>query len=249
MQPTIDYLTHPRRSPRVPLRCQAGLISAQGAVAAETEDLGAYGCRVVAPHLVRRGESLRLELHHPSAAGPLRVGGRVAWTSERAPWRLGVAFDEVAHEASSRWFHELLAAVPGLSLCCRVPDRIPLDAIAYLAAPPRLLVDVAPEEARLLRAIGRGVSIAELRAKLGDRWPASRHVFFSLLAHRRVTLSRGASVHPDAWREVFRKLDEACPGAAPGTASPPRTFGRGSPAPTHAPMTLPMLDPCAWGRP
>jgi hypothetical protein len=138
--------------------------------------------------------------------------------------------------------------VPGLTISPHVPDRIPMEAIIYLAKPPRLVVDVTQDEAHLLRAIGGGISLAELRAVLAGRWLTSQHVLFSLLAHRRITLSRGASVHPDAWQEVFRSIDGDRAAATPGKAGAPTSSGRTMVTPTHAPMVLPIRDPRSWGR-
>ena len=48
-----DYVFNPRRSPRAPVRCQAQVVTAQGSVQAETEDVGMRGVQVVTPRQLR----------------------------------------------------------------------------------------------------------------------------------------------------------------------------------------------------
>ena len=204
-----EFIQNPRRAPRAPARCLASVVSAQGSFEATTEDVGGHGCQLVSPRLVRRGEPVQLVVAHETVKQPLRVAGRVAWASERAPWRLGIAYDDSAHPQTEAWFEELLAGVPGLSVFKRIPDRIPLDATVYLAAPPRFVVDLTPDEVAVLRALGSGISVAELRSLLRDRWQTALRALFSLLAHQHVTLSRGSSVHPDAWRRILSEAESS----------------------------------------
>jgi hypothetical protein len=230
-----EFIENPRRTPRAPARCRVGVVAAGGAFEAATEDLGAHGCRLASPQLVRKGEPVQLALEHGGVRRPLRVHASIAWTSETSPWRLGVAFDRAAHAESGRWFSSLLAAVPGLGTERRVPERIAADARVYLGAPPRRVVDLSRAEADLLRAIGPGRSVVDLRGADLDGWQARCHVLFSLLAQRHATLARGTSVHPDAWRPIL--------GAAP---APPDAARRTAPGTSYAP---PMLPPESWARP
>src|SRR5512142_1190587 len=204
-----EFIQNPRRSPRAPARCRTAVTSAQGTFEATTEDVGGHGCQLVSPRLVRRGEPIQLVLAHETMRDPLRVAGRVAWASDRAPWRLGIAYDEGALPASQAWFEELLTRVPGLSAFKRIPDRIALDAVVYLATPPRFLVDFMPDEVAILRSLGSGTSVAELRSLLRDRWNQAQRALFSLLAHQHITLSRGGSVHPDAWRKIVSEAESS----------------------------------------
>jgi hypothetical protein len=227
-----EFIENPRRSPRAPARCQVAVVSARGAFEADTEDIGAHGCRLASPRLVRKGEPVQLAVEHRDVRGALRLHASIAWTSAASPWRLGVAFDSQAHAESGRWFSRLLGAVPGLAPLHRFPQRIRADARVFLGPPPRRLVDLAREEVALLRDIGPGRSVADLRAADPEGWSARRHVLFSLLAQRLATLERGASVHPDAWRPLLGEV--SAPAPAP------------SPRPGH---DLPMLPPDAWARP
>jgi hypothetical protein len=233
-----EHIQNPRRAPRAPVRCGAAVISARGRFAAETEDVSAHGCRLASPVLVREGEWIQVVLTHTGMAQPLPVAARVVWATERAPWRLGVAFDQAAHPRSGRWFGALLEKIPGLSTFRRIPDQIAANAIVYLASPPRFLVDLTPDEVALLRVIGVGASVGELQGRLRDRWPRMERALFSVLAHGHATLSRGASVHPDAWKAI---LAGEAPPAAGSTAPSPA----GAPAAT---FHLPMIDPRAWSR-
>ena len=178
-----EFIQNPRRAPRAPARCLASVVSAQGSFEATTEDVGGHGCQLVSPRLVRRGEPVQLVVAHEAVKQPLRVAGRVAWASERAPWRLGIAYDDSAHPQTEDWFDELLAGVSGLSVFKpNSPTGFPpLDTTdSYLAAPPRFVVDLTPDEVAVLRALGSGISVAELRSLLRDRWQTALRALFSL---------------------------------------------------------------------
>ncbi len=120
-----EFVQNPRRAHRAPARCLTSVVSAQGAFDATTEDVGGHGCQLVSPLLVRRGEPVQLVVAHEAVKQPLRVAGRIAWASERPPWRLGIAYDEASHGQSEAWFDELLASVPGLSTFRRIPIASP----------------------------------------------------------------------------------------------------------------------------
>jgi hypothetical protein len=232
-----EYLQNPRRSPRASVRCSATVTTANGSFDATTEDIGAFGCQLVSPRLIRKGEPIQLAIAHEEGKDRLRVTGRVAWASEQQPWRLGIAYDHSALGHSKKWFDDLLARSPELAGFQRVPELIALEAPVYLATPPRFLVDFNAEEVALLRSIGSGAAVAELRALLRDRWPAAQRALFSLLAHQHVTLSRGGSVHPDAWRKILSEAEaslaiESLRGSGPIAPAQP------SPAPGPPPGTL-----------
>lgn len=228
-----DFIENPRREPRALARCRAAVVSAAGRFEAETEDVGAAGCRLSSPRFVHRGEPIQLQLSHDHLSDGLGVAASVAWTTEVSPWRLGIAFDPAARRATRRWFNQLLASVPGLAALRRVPARIPTSSMVYLRAPPRLVVDLSADELDLVRAIGIGVTAAALRQEFDSRWPAMQCALFSLLAHQHVTLQRGASVHPAAWSGVLR------------AAAPARSVPAAQAAPDFHP---PMVEPDAWER-
>ncbi len=265
-----EFITNPRRAPRAPARCRARVAAPGGTFDAETEDVGARGCQVVSPSLVRRGEPIEIILTSEKLPEGLRVTGRVAWVSVQAPWRVGIAFDEAHVPAGERWFERLVAATPGLGAFKRVPEKISLDATVYLGPPPRFLLDFTAEEAALLRAIASGARLDELKARLRDRWPAAQRALFSLLARQAVTLSRGHAAHPDAWKKVLTEVEASLaveslgtssaalaappPGAsaapvAGATPIPMRPLAAAlpPPRPTRTPIAPPDASP--WGTP
>jgi hypothetical protein len=198
-----EYIESPRRAPRVMTRCLAAVTSGRRTFDAETEDVGAAGCRLSSPRFVHRGESILLRLYGHGLSDGLRVHGRIAWTTEVNPWRLGVAFDPGSRGATGAWFARLVASSPRLRAQPRVPDRIALRSTVYLGPPPRLTIDLSEQQLELVRAIGEGTTVQALHDRFRERWAALQPIFFSLLAQRRATLQRGTAVHPAAWRHVL----------------------------------------------
>jgi hypothetical protein len=153
------------------------------------------------------GGRVSVVLRGPGVDAPLCVAGRVAWSAPQAPYRVGIAFVEGALLASTRWFDQLLEAQPALAWARRMPSHLPLDAIVYLGRPPRWVVDFSPDEVAVLRFVGSGVTVRELRLALRDRVEGATRAIFSLLARQHLTLARGASVHPEAWRRLLADLE------------------------------------------
>src|SRR5512143_2933461 len=203
-----EFIVNPRRSPRAPARCRAAVVStSQGWFEAETEDIGAMGCQLVSPRLVRKGDLVQLHVTNEKSEEPLKVAGRVAWVSPQAPWRVGIAFDEASQKESARWFDLLVSAYPGLSGYRRVPEKLRADQTVYLGPPPKFLVDFSGEEAMLLRAIASGARLDELMARLRDRWPAMQRALFSLIARQSITFQRGQAVHPESWKKILSEVE------------------------------------------
>lgn len=215
-----EYIVNPRRAPRSPSRCAIQVRTAEAAWSAETEDISPLGCQLVAPGAVARGLPMTLVFANPKVPGSLKVEGKVAWGSSRPPWRVGVAFGEEGRPSVDRWFARLVAAYPGLSGLRRVPDRLPVDAMLFLAPPPTFLLDFTPDEIEVLRHVAGGTTIASLRARLAAGWSASQRAVFSLLARGVVTVSRGASAHPSAWKKVMAGLGAEFVTEAPRAVKP-----------------------------
>jgi hypothetical protein len=249
-----EYLVNPRRSPRAPARCKVTVKAEAFAFAAETEDIGPHGCQVVAPRALARGAALDLRFTNPGMRDGLRVAGRVAWASSHAPWRVGVAFAEASIPDSTRWFTTLLESVPGMGAYKRLPERISVDAMIYLGPPPRFVVDFTADEVRILRAIGSGVSVDELRLRLRDRFDGAKHALFSLLMRSHVTLARGGSAHPESWKRILDEEEaslaaEALDGESAATppplpplerpAAPPPPVAAVPPRPSTSPVPPP----------
>jgi hypothetical protein len=214
-----EYIVNPRRAARAPSRC-AALVHAPGSDwNAETEDISPLGCQLVAPGAVGRGLKLNLVFANPRVQGSLQVEGKVAWGSSQPPWRIGVAFDGANRAQAERWIGLLVAAHPGLAGVRRVPDRLPLDAMLFLAAPP-FLVDFTPEEVEVLRHVGGGTTIAALRTRLAASWNPALRATFSLLARGVVTVSGGAAAHPSTWKKVMADLNADFVAEVPPLARP-----------------------------
>lgn len=236
-----EFIENPRRTPRVPLRCRVIILSPSGAVQTETEDIGARGCQVVMPTAPTKGDVIALAIAAPTFPRTLRVEGRIAWVSPRAPWRVGVAFVGEALPEAARWMEALFSAQPKLFPARRSPALIAVDAMVYLGAPPRLLLDFGEDELEVLRAVGSGVRVGDLRARLSRSWPRMQRAFFSLLGQLHLTLARSAAGHPATWRRV---LGEPERGPAPEPALPvARRQARVPPPPPHGPESAAPTDP------
>ncbi len=236
----VEFLENPRKAPRARVRVAAAVKAGALAFQAVTEDLGPHGCQLVAPHGLPAGAVLQLVLRSQEAPEPLEVPATVAWSSPRPPWRLGLAYDEAARPQATRFFDALVASRPGLSDWQRVPDRISFDAMVWLAPPPRLVVDFAADEVAVLRAVGSGATVYELRSRLRDRWPGGQRALFSLLTGRHVTLSRGGAVPFANWSRLLHELEaELAVGSLAEAPAP------APPAPARAPLPPP---PPASGR-
>jgi hypothetical protein len=202
-----EYIVNPRRAPRAPSRCAALVHTPDAAWSAETEDIGPMGCQLVAPGAMARGLPLKLVFANPKVQGSLQVEGKVAWGSSRSPWRVGVAFGDASRAQAERWIAQLVAAHPGLTGFRRVPDRLPVDAMIFLAPPPTFLVDFTSEEVEVLRHVASGTTVNSLRRRLSSNWSAAQRAVFSLLARGAVTVSGSAAVHPSAWKKVMADLE------------------------------------------
>ena len=221
-----EYIVNPRRAPRAPLRCATQVRAGTAAFAAETEDIGPTGCQLVAPGALPKGQAVALVFANSKVPGALSVEGKVAWGSSRPPWRVGVAFGEKCHVDAERWFQQLVAAHPGMGGYRRVPDRLPLDAMIFLAAPPSFLFDFTPDEVEVLRHVASGTTIASLRERLEARWTLSQRALFSLMARGAVTVNRGAASHPADWKKVMAELAAEFVQEAPRTTRAPPILER-----------------------
>ena len=225
----VEWLENPRKAPRVRLRLPVSVLAGAVAFEAATEDLGPHGCQLLAPRALPAGAALTITLRAAEAPAPLHASAGVAWVSPRAPWRIGVAFDPAARPAAATFFGALVAVRPGLSDWQRVPDRISYDAMVWLAPPPRLVVDFMPDEVAVLRAIGSGATVFELRSRLRTRWAEGQRALFSLLAGRYVTLARGGAVPFANWSTLLHQLEaelavgsmDEAPAPRPAEAAPP----------------------------
>jgi hypothetical protein len=239
-----DYIVNPRRAPRALARCRVQVKSASSEWNAETEDVGPHGSQLVAPTPLPRGTILQLTIGAPAIREPLRVTARVAWAASQAPWRVGLAFEQPWLPAASRWFESLLASNPRLGNFRRVPDRLPVDAMVFLSAPPRF-ADFSPDELEVIRNIGGGITVAGLRKRLQATWSVSQRLLFALLTRSVVTLSRGAAVQVEAWRQVMADFDSSFVVDAPPMREAPTPTYVAPPEPLASAATLSAVEAAA----
>jgi hypothetical protein len=195
-----EFIENPRRAPRAPVRCEARVALREGGYwAGPTSDYGPKGCQVAAPLRLEPGSRLFLELVNERVPGPFQLSGRVAWSSTRAPWRSGIAFDDASVAVASRFFERLAAAYPGLDTYGRSPDRIPIDGTLAPLPPPAVEPLLTASERDLLRLVGEGRRVQDLLAELGDRWAAAQSAAFSLLGRRYLTIGEPDPGAARAW--------------------------------------------------
>jgi len=218
-----DFIVNPRRAPRAPTRCATRVEVGRQVFATETEDVGPHGCQVVLPAPQTVGQVVRVTLAASSAGAPVSVPARVIWTSSRAPWRVGLAFDATVYAATTLWWERLLAGNPGLANFRRAPDRLPLDAMIYLGAPPRF-TDFTDDELQVLSRVANGTTVADLQARMGDRWATGRRMLFALLSRGLLTLAKGASSHVGVWRQVMREAGSAFEESGPAMGTVTRSW-------------------------
>lgn len=202
-----EFIENPRRSPRAPVRCEARVALRDGGYwAAPTSDYGPKGCQVSAPLRLEPGSRLFLELVNERVPGPFQLSGRVAWSSREAPWRSGIAFDEASVILAGRFFERLAAVYPGLDTYGRAPDRIPSDGVVVPLPPPAVDPLLTASERDVLRAVGAGLSVVELRARTGGDWLTAQNATFSLLGRRYLAIGEAPDAEAArAWAPLLEK--------------------------------------------
>ena len=197
-----------RSAPRLSTHCRVEVRDRYASWTAETEDLGPRGCQLLTGRPAKVGDVLTLEISSALVPTPLVVMGLVAWSAPPPVGRIGVAFAGALTSSLSpeQWFARLVASDPA----ARVRDvrrTVELDSVLYLAAPPEGTVPLSPDEARLLRAIGRGKTLSAICEAVDPK--RLRRALFALLSRRLVTLSRAASVDPARWEAVIGEAELA----------------------------------------
>jgi hypothetical protein len=159
-----------RRAPRMAARCPAEVAFGAGRWVGLTDDLCAGGCRIVSRLALRPGEPVSLRLRYGGVDFTLDVVGTVAWSSQRPPWKTGVAFARGQEALTRRFVRAVAAAAPELA---GLPggagfrtDPRPVPPAAQ-RPPPTLL----PPRAARLRAL---LLAARSQAAAGNRDAALR---------------------------------------------------------------------------
>ncbi len=185
-----EFILNPRRAPRIPARCDARIaLRTARFFASVTFDVGPGGCGLEAPWKIEPGERVFVELQDIEVFGSHVFAGRVAWASDEAPWRCGIAFDAASAHAAAALFEDVEAANPSAAAQAQLVEPIPADAVLSPTPLPGDLAAVVPAEAEVLRAIGSGVDARTLRQRLGARWDPCLNALFSLLGRRVVEVS------------------------------------------------------------
>jgi hypothetical protein len=186
----------------VEVRCQARILLASGSCDTTTEDIGSRGCRVVLPAPAKRGDPVGVVLGAPRYPLTLRVDGRVAWVSPQAPWRVGIAYAAQVLPEAARWYEGLRQSVPELFSLRRPLQRLPVDSMIFLGPVPSLS-DFREDEVVVLRTIGSGIRVGDLRTALSRTWPRMHRALFTLLAQGHVIVSRALATHPVKWKHIL----------------------------------------------
>lgn len=195
-----EAILNPRRVPRAPARCEARcLLPGGGFWASDTTDFGPRGCQLQAPGPFRKGDPIKLVLKSERVEEPLAATGSVAWASPRAPWRIGVAFDPPYLGATGAWFERLVQAYPGLATFQLAPESLELAATVRLGPAPRVAPDLSADEVAVLRAVGGGLTVAALRDRLGQDWPAFEGLLFAMIGKKLLSVDGAQASGPEAW--------------------------------------------------
>jgi hypothetical protein len=195
-----EVISNPRRVPRAPARCEARcLLPGGGFWASDTTDFGPKGCQLAAPGPFKKGDPIKLVLTSERIEEALATTGTVAWASGRPPWRIGVAFDEPYLGTTGAWFDQLVRAYPGLATFRLAPDTLDVTAPIRLGPVPRVAPELAPDEVAMLRAIGGGATVAELRQRLGNDWPPFEGLLFAMIGKKLLSLDAATAAAPTDW--------------------------------------------------
>jgi hypothetical protein len=177
-----DFVFNPRQTPRAAIGCDARVALTDGRFfTGVTVDYGPQGCQLVSPTPLQREQRIFVELKGAGVPEPVWFSGRVAWAAEGPPFRAGIHFDAGSRPDARGFFFKLADAHPDATGTSGAPLQIAVDA---LLTPSAQAADEAlhPTEAEVMRALGSGLRVSELRERLGDRWEPCLNALFSLLA-------------------------------------------------------------------
>ena len=198
-----DFIANPRKALRLELRC-AAQIEAEGLrCLGATEDLGARGCRLLAPAHLAKGLWIKLQLTCPDAGGALALGAVVVWEEPGPPWRHGVSFAAADRGRAEAWFDELAAHHSDLLHLIRVPDRLALKAHLYVTEAPATAPPLGEEEQVVLRLACEGPTLAQLQRSLAPEWSRAQRALFALLGRGALTLDAAEAADPARWRDLL----------------------------------------------
>lgn len=194
------FIANPRRALRLPLRCAAWIEAEGESCEGHTEDVGAWGCRLVAPARLAQASQPWLRLVCEGAPGVLTVLASVVWAEGGPPWRHGLVFDEAARPRAEAWFDEVALRHVELVHQERVPDRLRLGARLFVTPAPAAAPRLGDEEAVVLRLACSQPTLGQLQRVLGPDWSRAQRALFALLGRGAVTLDEAEAGDPEGWR-------------------------------------------------
>lgn len=177
-----------RRLARIPLRCAVVVREKLATTIAETEDVGARGCRVVLKRPAAPGTLLQIRFVPGGAAEPLDAVGQVVWSRRTSPLEAGIVFLSAPRAASSDACGSWLEALVAAQLKQVVAGELALgglgDVQLAVGGAPR---SVQPGDLPAVRIAQAGGTIAALATSAGDLRP-----LVGLLERGVVTVARAA---------------------------------------------------------
>ena len=87
----------------------------------------------------------------------------------------------------------------------RAPDRIPADGTLVPLPPPAVEPLLTASERDVLRAIGAGLAVQELRDRSGRGWQTAQNATFSLLGRRYLSIGQPNADAARAWGPLLEK--------------------------------------------
>jgi len=119
---------------------------------------------------------------------------------------VGIAFVSEAFAAAAQWMERVRAVVPELFTRSRTPQRVSLESTFYLGPPPRL-PDLGDGDLALLRQVGTGLCLCDLRCSSAEELRLLQERFFALLEQGLLTFSPERAGDPQAWARVLGRPD------------------------------------------
>jgi hypothetical protein len=198
-----EFITNPRKSLRLPVRCAAAISVDGVGCDGHTEDLGSHGCRLVTPSRLAERSRVGLHLACSGVPGALSVDGEVVWGQQEPPWRHGVQFSPIDRPRAEAWFDEVAASHAELLHGVRVPDRLQLGARLFVTPAPEAPPRLGDEETVVLRFACAQPTVAQLQRALGPDWSRAQRALFNLLGRGMLTLDEAEAGDPQGWRDLL----------------------------------------------
>ena len=239
------FVQNPRKFPRIQAKYRVVVSHGGAGWSAETFDVSATGCQIVTPRPLQVGTVAKLVIEVPQLSQPLSVFGSVAWVADQGRIRVGIVFAERQPDGDpAAWFKKLLATQPGIEGSMRrLPERLPMETKLFLRPPPQFIFDFGPDEVALLKALGDGITIANLVRKGPFSAAQVARMVFALLEQRIITLSLGEAAPAWKWKAALADFEsqggERQPAQAPSPRPLPPPIARPDPPPPARPAPAP----------